>query len=82
MVPEGDPAFPLRSSCFFTSRSSLALLPCVCLKGGCGMALPRLLVRALHRAAAAAAPAAPGEEERWSHPLLIWVPFTPGHRSG
>ncbi|XP_063262692.1 aspartate--tRNA ligase, mitochondrial isoform X2 [Prinia subflava] len=42
-----------------SSRGSGALLPRVRLRGGCGMALPRLLLRALHRAAAAAAPAAP-----------------------
>lgn len=47
---------------FFTSRRSVALLPVFWLRGGCGMALPRLLARALHRAASAAAPAAPGEE--------------------
>ncbi|XP_039412020.1 aspartate--tRNA ligase, mitochondrial isoform X2 [Corvus cornix cornix] len=44
---------------FFTSRRSVAPLPFFWLRGGCGMALPRLLARALHRVASAATPAAP-----------------------
>uniref|UniRef100_A0A8C3QET2 Aspartyl-tRNA synthetase 2, mitochondrial n=1 Tax=Cyanoderma ruficeps TaxID=181631 RepID=A0A8C3QET2_9PASS len=56
--PRGFPFSPLELL-VFTSRTAVMLLPCVCLRGGCGMALPRLLVRTLHRAAAAAAPAAP-----------------------
>ncbi|XP_041885611.1 aspartate--tRNA ligase, mitochondrial isoform X4 [Corvus kubaryi] len=44
---------------FFTSRRSVAPLPFFWLRGGWGMALPRLLARALHRVASAATPAAP-----------------------
>lgn len=66
---------------FLASRRPVVLLPLLWRRGGCGMVLPRLLVRALHRAAAAAAPAAPGEE-RWCHPLEIWALSLPGYRSG
>ncbi|XP_053806866.1 aspartate--tRNA ligase, mitochondrial isoform X3 [Vidua chalybeata] len=53
------PLFPLRSSWFSLRAALWRSSPCFGPRGGCGMALPRLLVRALHRAAAAAAPAAP-----------------------
>lgn len=81
-MPEGVFPFSPPELLFFTSCRPVALLACFWLRGGCGMALPRLLVRALHRAAAAAAPAAPGEEELWSHPLEIWALFLLGYRTG